>query len=256
MRRISLLIALITIVTAAIFLNAGRKSDVTLVNARAVSLNGQASNFVVTFEIQNEGPAKTVVNVQSPSASMVHVMNPGYEDATIVIPAESNGIFAMDGAHVMVMGVDQDFDQGASIPITVTFEGYGDVTTRALNVSSEIGIGMMDHNISQGIRSIQSPSITLEAAEGFSSDGAELTVSVENFSFVRTPDDAPHVPMEGHGHIYLNGLKLGRLYDKDFSLGAIPSGSYELMVSINSNNHQPYIRNGEPVRDAISFQLD
>jgi copper(I)-binding protein len=254
MKRIAFLIALVAIASVAILLSAGKDTKVTLINARTVPLDGQANNFVLTFEIQNEGSAKTLISVGSTSAQAAHVMNPGYEDTPIVIPASSTGIFAMDGAHVMLMGVDADFDEGASIPITLTFENSGDVTTRALNVGNDMG--EMNHDMAHGMQSIQNPSIAIEATDGFSTNGAQISVNVENFSFVRVPDDAPHVPMEGHAHIYLNGLKLGRLYETNFSLGAMPRGSYDLKVTLNTNNHQAYMQDNAPIQDVISFQLN
>ncbi|MEP5729859.1 MAG: copper chaperone PCu(A)C [Sulfitobacter sp.] len=253
MKRIALLVMLVVIAMAAFLLSANRNADVILLNAQAIPLDDQNNRFVVTFEIQNYGPAKTLIGVESASARMVHIMNPGYNDAVLVVPANSSGFFAMDGAHVMVMGTDPDFVQGASLPLTLRFANAGDVTTRVLNLGSEPDMGVMDHNMSTGIRSSPSPSITLDAKNGFSAAGADISVQVENFSFVRAQDDAHHVALEGHAHIYLNGLKLGRLYETEFSLGALPSGNYDLSVSLNSNNHQPYVKDDEAVRDTLSF---
>lgn len=255
MKRIAFLIALIAIMSTAFFLNAGRKSDVTVLNARAIPMAGQKNNFLVTFEVQNQGPAKTLLDVRSASADHIHVMNPGYENAAIVIPGNGSGFFAMDGAHVMLMGADADFVQGAFIPVTLIFEDYGDVTTRALNVSDATDMHNMDHDISQGIESENGPSISLIASDDINTDGGEISVDVENFIFTRVPDDAPHEPHEGHAHLYLNGLKLGRLYKADFSLGPIPSGSYDLTVTLNSNTHQPYVLNGSPIRSSFPFEV-
>ncbi|MEO9842279.1 MAG: copper chaperone PCu(A)C [Roseobacter sp.] len=253
MKRVVVFLILAAFVFATVFWGMARNTDVTLINARAIPLDDQNKRFVVTFDIQNDGPAKTITNLKSASAEMVRVMNPGHESAQIVIPANSTGFFAMDGAHVMLMTPQAPFEPGASVPLTLEFAEYAEVTTRVLNVGGEMGMDGMDHDMTQGIQAETSPKITLSTADGFDETGADISVNVENFSFVRAADNAPHVPNQGHGHIYLNGLKIGRLYAPNFSLNALPAGSYNLIVTLNSNTHQPYVRGGSLVQDTLSF---
>ncbi|MEP3394134.1 MAG: copper chaperone PCu(A)C [Litoreibacter sp.] len=251
-KRVLGLALLAIIVSGAFILGTDRNTDVTVLNARGIPLNDDNTRFMVTFELQNDGPAKTVTGLHSASANMVHFMNPGYGDTPLVIPANSNGIFAMDGAHVMVMGTNSAIAEGASLPLTLEFADAPEVTARVLNVGRETG---MNHDMSNGVQSEQNPTITLTALSGFSADGGEISIAVENFTFVRAENDAPHVPNHGHAHIYLNGLKLGRLYDTAFSLGPILPGAYELVVSLNSNTHQPYMNGDVPVQSALSFTI-
>lgn len=255
MKRLVLLFLLTIIVSGAYFLNANRNTDVTVINARGIPLDALNTRFVITFEIQNDGPAKILTGLHSASAQMVHIMNVGYVDAPIVIPADSVGFFAMDGAHVMAMGVEDSFALGTFLPLTLEFAQAPQVTTRVLNVGNEMDMNGMNHDKSDGIQSNLSPDITLFVENGVSPAGADITVNVENFTFVRVADDAPHVSNEGHGHIYLNGLKLGRLYEAEFSLGAVPKGTYELVVALNTNTHQPYMNGGVAVQDTLSFTV-
>jgi copper(I)-binding protein len=253
MKRLSLLAALGVIIAGAFFLNSGHKTDVTLIGARAMPVLGQDNLFVVTLEIQNHGAAKTLTSVHSSSATAVSIMNPGYAEAKIVIPAHGTGIFAMDGAHLMLIGAQSDFIEGSFLPLTLEFADYGDVKTRVLHAGDDMGMAGMDHSTAKGVQTNPSPSIQLTAKSKLGSEDAEIVVSAENFTFVRTEDDAAHVPFEGHGHIYLNGLKLGRLYENHFTLGALPNGTYDLTVSLNSNNHQPYIENNIAIGQTLKF---
>ena len=52
---------------------------------------------------------------------------------------------------------------------------------------------------------------------------------------------------EGHLHIYVNGQKLGRLYGGATHIGALPQGDLEITVAAYSNDHAPYVVNGEAV---------
>tara|TARA_R110002074_G_scaffold3594_5_gene18769 strand:+ start:5876 stop:6148 length:273 start_codon:yes stop_codon:yes gene_type:complete len=65
-----------------------------------------------------------------------------------------------------------------------------------------------------------------------------MTLNTQNFTFIRAEDGAAHVPNQGHAHVYLNGLKLGRLYAETFELGALSPGKYKLSVALNSNDHK------------------
>lgn len=253
MKRLSFLVALGVIVAGAFFLSSGRKTDVVLIGARAMPVNGQDNLFSVTLEIQNNGAAKTLTSVNSSSAKAVNIMNPGYSNAKIVIPANGTGIFAMDGAHLMLMGAGSDFVEGSFLPLTLEFSEYGEVKTRVLNVGDDMAMKGMDHSMTTGVQTSPSAKIQLTTERSPGSQSVEIAVSVENFTFVRAPDDAPHIPHEGHAHIYLNGLKLGRLYETHFALGAVPKGTYDLTVSLNSNDHQPYVENGKPIAQTLSF---
>lgn len=254
MKRLIVLFSLVGILGATWFLRSNNSNEVSLLNARATQMPGQQGMFMVALTIQNNGDAKALVGVTSPSVDSVAIMNPGYEGASIIIPAESSGILAADGAHIMLMMSADDFVEGAFVPLSLTFENYGVVTTRLLNAGSSIGT--MNHDESGGISITPSPQIRLSVLNGYSEDGFDIVLEVEDFSFVLTTEDAQHVPNEGHGHIYLNGLKLGRLYETAFTLGAVPPNDYELRVALNSNDHKPYLIEAKPVSETLVFTLE
>jgi copper(I)-binding protein len=254
MRKLALLIALAAALGVALFLRSGIGNDVALLNAKATPIHGQPGVFLVTLTIQNDGDAKKLVNIEAPSAASITIMNPGYEEASIVIPAESSGILAADGAHIMLMTTNLDFTEGSFVPLSLTFENYGIVTTRLLNVGTDMAA--MNHAGSGGVSEKPSPKLRITAPDGVSEAGFNIKLEVESFSFVRAPDGTQHMPNEGHAHVYLNGLKLGRLYEKNFALGAIPAGKYELKFALNSNNHRQYVNNGEAISQVLSFSID
>jgi hypothetical protein len=99
------------------------------------------------------------------------------------------------------------------------------------------------------------PKLSVSAPNGVRKSGFDIKLDVENFSFVLAPDDAQHIPNEGHAHVYLNGLKLGRLYNSTFTLGEVPANEYELRVTLNSNDHRPYLTEGSAVQEALSFKF-
>lgn len=75
-----------------------------------------------------------------------------------------------------------------------------------------------------------------------------MTLSAENVN-------GDHVPGEGHLHIYANGQKLGRLYGPATHIGALPDGDVELSVVAYTNDHKPYVIDGEPVAAAVTMTV-
>lgn len=78
---------------------------------------------------------------------------------------------------------------------------------------------------------------TLELA--VTKDGAGWNLQVITTNFTLTPEriGGAHIPGEGHGHVYLNGVKQARIYGEWYHIDAVPSGDVELRVTLNSNDH-------------------
>ena len=253
MKQLILLVALTGALVATWHLSSNNESIVSLLDARATQVHGEPNTFVVALTIQNNGDATELVGVESSSADSAMIVNPGYEGASIIIPAQGKGIMAADGTHIMLMISADLFDEGAFIPLALTFKDYGVVTTRLLNAGSDMTA--MNHGRSWGDSVTPSPKLSVSAPNGVSKSGFDIKLDVENFSFVLAPDDAQHIPNEGHAHVYLNGLKLGRLYNSTFTLGEVPVNEYELRVTLNSNDHRPYLTEGSAVQEALSFKF-
>ena len=86
--------------------------------------------------------------------------------------------------------------------------------------------------------------------------GANLFIT-EVAGFVFAPERAggEHLAGEGHAHVYVNGVKVGRLYGAAFHLGAMAEGMNEVRVSLNANSHQPYVWNGMAVEATASIDI-
>jgi copper(I)-binding protein len=223
---------------------------ITLVGAKAFAMAERPSMFMVTLTIENDGVPDVLLDVSSPKAGMIHLMNPQHSDREIIVPGQGRGILAMDGAHVMMRMAD--FAEGGFVPLTLTFKHAGDVTTRLQHAGSNA----MSHNPDDGVSVQLVPTVALHALEAPSTNGFALRVEVENFTFHRGADDAAHVAGQGHAHLYLNGFKLGRLYAPEFDVGPMPVGSHILEVALNSNDHRPYLdTDAKPVAARLALDL-
>lgn len=77
--------------------------------------------------------------------------------------------------------------------------------------------------------------------------GFNLHVMTENFTFSPERASLANVTGEGHAHVYINGEKLGRLYNPWMHLAGLPKGEVEVRVTLNTNDHRPLAVNGTPV---------
>ncbi len=82
--------------------------------------------------------------------------------------------------------------------------------------------------------------------------GVDIQITTEGWLW--TPDnvDGEHVPGEGHAHIYVDDVKIGRIYGPTYYLEGIEPGEREVRISLNSNSHDELTYDGDAV-EAISM---
>ena len=85
--------------------------------------------------------------------------------------------------------------------------------------------------------------------------GANLTVEPQGFAFAPAKANAPNVAGEGHPHVYVNGVRLGRVYSPYMHLGTLAPGMNEVRVTLNANMHQEYARNGETIEATATIHI-
>ncbi|NSX56078.1 copper chaperone PCu(A)C [Parasulfitobacter algicola] len=253
MKRIIAVALMIGAGLTALYMTGLPKSDIVLSNARAVQIDGRPNMFVVTMTIQNDGGPAVLSSVSSPQAMSVSLMNPLGGDGPFVVPGGTTSEIAMDGAHVMLMTDGQSFSEGSLLPMVVTFADYGDVSTQVLNATADVMT--MNHSAANGVQVPNTPTVAIFAPEGMTADGGELLVETDNFVFRQAAEMVPHVDNEGHAHVYLNGLKLGRLYGSTMQIGPLRPGQYTLLVSLNTNDHRPYVDDTGAVSDTLTFEI-
>ncbi|MDJ0628104.1 MAG: hypothetical protein QNJ44_07565 [Rhodobacter sp.] len=228
----------------SMFLLAPRGSRIAVTDAVLSPMGG---GFALTAKIDNPGGPDRLIGVGTGDAAggtIVGAVGAG----GLAIPAGSAPGLAMDGAHGMLLELPDDADDGRLIPVTFEFAGAGEVSTRA-----RVEVVAMDHGemLDAGR---DAPGLAMSVKP----DGAGWLVEleVERFEFSRDAVDGPHQPGVGHGHLYLDGLKLQRMYDASARIGSLPKGSYEVRVVLNTNDHRAYASNGKPVAAAAQIEVD
>ena len=78
--------------------------------------------------------------------------------------------------------------------------------------------------------------------------GWNLNLMTENFQFVPERVGGEAALGEGHAHLYIDGVKIARLYSAWHHLGGLNKGQHEIMVSLNAHDHRVFADNGQPVQ--------
>lgn len=196
--------------------------------------NGSSGAF---FQIENTGAPDRLISVNSPLARTA-LYTPESENG-LPVPT-GTGSLAPDAAHIRL---DQDFADGTLIPLTLTFAKAGDLSLtarlsdpQAQGKAEEVGLfGLGDIGIvGEGE---PAPAISLTVAPVPDGEDWIVEIVAEDFMFSKDMVGLSHVPGMGHGHLYVGGLKLGRLYGSAARIGALPKGRHEVRVTLNTNDH-------------------
>ena len=216
--------------------------------------DGSAAAFMT---IDNRGAPDRLIAVESP-----HV------EASLYSPEDGAGppvpvgksTLAADSAHIRFAAPDGTFEDGALIPLTLTFDEAGPVSAKvrlsdpkAKGAAGEAGLfGLGDICVvGEG-----EPAPRLSLAVAPEGDGWRVEIDAKAFTFSDEFAGLYHVPGMGHGHLYVGGMKLGRLYTNEAYIGALPKGQHEIRVTLNTNDHRAYVVDDTPVTVSVMIEVD
>jgi len=86
--------------------------------------------------------------------------------------------------------------------------------------------------------------------------GYTVLVRTQNFTFSKEKADGPHEAGIGHGHLYVGGVKIGRVYGTTAIVPPLPVGEHIVRVTLNTNDHRTYVVDGDPVTEWITVIVE
>ena len=227
-------------------------SEILISNASATPMpNG---TIVATLTIENQGTPDRLVGVSS-TLSSAH-----FHDGSLGLPVPiGTSSLASDSAHIMIMPPETPVEDGTLIPIALQFETAGEVRLKARLSTPEPGSMAAHDAMGHGamvLEIVEAPFPAVSVSAVPQGDGWMVQIDVQNFNFSEAMQDEEHVPGTGHGHVYLGGIKLGRVFDKTYDIGPLPPGQHRLRVSLNTNDHRTLSTNGKPVVAETIIEVD
>jgi hypothetical protein len=85
--------------------------------------------------------------------------------------------------------------------------------------------------------------------------GWNLEILTTNFRFAPERVNQANQPNEGHGHLYINGEKVSRIYGNWLHLPELPTGRNQITVGLNANSHATLTHNGEPIEATVVVEV-
>jgi hypothetical protein len=89
--------------------------------------------------------------------------------------------------------------------------------------------------------------------------GYNVFIDTTNFTWAPERASQEHIAGEGHAHIYVDGVKVGRVYSSWYHLNTaglnLEPGTHLVEVNLNGNDHGPYTVAGEEVRAGASIEI-
>lgn len=79
--------------------------------------------------------------------------------------------------------------------------------------------------------------------------GWNLEVKLTNFKFAPESVNQNSNPNEGHAHLYVNDQKITRIYGNWYYLESLKPGSNKITVTLNTNQHEDLVKDGEMITD-------
>jgi len=126
-------------------------------------------------------------------------------------------------------------------------------------------VDMMEHEMQHGmieVPAIGAPQVAISVEED-PMNGWNVTVTTNNFRFTPTEVNRENVDNTGHAHLYVDGVKIARLYGPYFHIPYLPVGDHEISVNLSTNDHSYFMVDGEHIRarttvtqDVIEVELD
>ncbi|MFW5691618.1 MAG: hypothetical protein ACOCXZ_03865 [Chloroflexota bacterium] len=98
------------------------------------------------------------------------------------------------------------------------------------------------------------PTLTIRALDD-GQGGHVLLLDVTGFRFAPESVDESHVPGEGHAHLYIDGVKVGRIYSSAHTLPELAPGTHEITVTLNANNHAELWHDGAPISATLTLEV-
>ena len=248
-------------------------SPILVSNVKAVKMSD--SMYSVYLNMQNDGEPDFITEIKATDQNNAFVMG-AHPTFGVAIPHGSSPSFSSDGAHIMLNVGTNSYMVGEFIPLTIVFKNAIQQQIKAVvedpNASSEnMTIGdsseamdhsKMDHSTHQMGAAIEMgtdqnpPNIEMTVAQN-ANNSWSINLTTQNFEFFE-PETEPleHKDGQGHGHLYLNGLKLQRMYSNTATIGALPAGQHIISVTLNSNDHRAFSVEGAPVTASAEVTAD
>lgn len=144
-----------------------------------------------------------------------------------------------------------------SVLLTASFFTLGyTVASNNANNSQETVKTMHSHTKYEVSQDEPKPKISSLELTKDSKSGWNLNIKTENFEFAPEQVNQEHMPGKGHAHLYIDGVKITRVYSNYYYIAGYNEGIHDLTVTLNTNSHSDYYIDGKQVSYSVKMVGD
>lgn len=154
------------------------------------------------------------------------------------------------GRYTFVIGQREEW--GGDLECFLAYNIYWTPIIEGANPYRDTPMDELTHDPSRVINLDAMDAPTIDLRVYALADGSyNLQLQTSNFTFTPQNIDMAPVIGEGHAHLYVDGVKLARLYSEWHHLPTLPPDAETLTVSLYANNHQGFAVNGNIVSASV-----
>ncbi|MFT5280714.1 MAG: hypothetical protein ACI9AR_000142 [Flavobacteriaceae bacterium] len=98
------------------------------------------------------------------------------------------------------------------------------------------------------------PSVDIIATSD-SVNGFNINISTENFIFAPENAGGVHKEGEGHAHIYVDGVKISRIYGEWYHLTGLEKGEHKIEVRLSTNDHKEIVHGEMTISGSVTVEV-
>ena len=98
---------------------------------------------------------------------------------------------------------------------------------------------------------LSAPAAVAVSATPDGSGGLNVAIDAEGWRWAPERVNEAHRPGEGHGHIYVDGVKVNRVYGPNYHLAGLAPGERRIRVTLNANSHNGLTVDGQALEAAM-----
>lgn len=132
--------------------------------------------------------------------------------------------------------------------------GDSDTTTSTAAPTTEAGHAHDHDDVQEVAADAPAPTVAIEMLEDPMA-GWNLRIDLTDFRLAPERVSTAHVEGEGHMHLYIDGVKVTRLYERWHHLGVLEPGSHEVRVELSANNHATLTVQGSPIEASVVVEV-
>ena len=115
------------------------------------------------------------------------------------------------------------------------------------------GGGAMHHG--DDAIAVSAPAAVAVSATPDGSGGLNVAIDAAGWRWAPERVNGAHRPGEGHGHIYVDGVKVNRVYGPHYHLAGLEPGERRIRVTLNANSHNGLTVDGQALEAAMVVRV-